>query len=192
MSPKSKIILLSVMIIALYSLTIYNIITGSYTTKDIIIQLAVNTMLSASLIIKFKKSLKKAETPKKASLQEDIVKANDWIVRALKSSNYKADYSMESLKDIDRFFDEENHKDGILSQNVGNILFGIGVYVGETIIKNVGGAWDSEDCQDETILSLKLDEHTVIYPIQRVMSRYKKGNEYSIYDFVMIMKSNME
>jgi len=33
--------------------------------------------------------------------------ASDWVTKALNSSGYKADYSLESIKEIDRFFDEQ-------------------------------------------------------------------------------------
>ncbi len=38
------------------------------------------------------------------TLEEDIHLASDWVVKALNSSGYKADYSLESMKEIDRFF----------------------------------------------------------------------------------------
>ncbi|GEM_PF-4781518 len=38
---------------------------------------------------------------KKSSLAEDIIKAYKWIAKALGGSGYKADFSIESLKEID-------------------------------------------------------------------------------------------
>jgi len=43
-----------------------------------------------------------------ATLVEDARKASAWIVSALASSGYKADFSLESLREIDRFFDEQS------------------------------------------------------------------------------------
>ena len=51
------------------------------------------------------------------TLEEDIHLASDWVVKALNSSGYKADYSLESMKEIDRFFDEQSSETGLLSKN---------------------------------------------------------------------------
>ena len=45
---------------------------------------------------------------KKRNLIDDLELASKWVAKALNSSNYQADYSVESLKEIDRFFKEEN------------------------------------------------------------------------------------
>ncbi len=44
---------------------------------------------------------------KKRNLVGDLELASKWVAKALNSSNYQADYSVESLKEIDRFFKEE-------------------------------------------------------------------------------------
>ena len=44
---------------------------------------------------------------KKRNLIDDLELASKWVAKALNSSNYQADYSVESLKEIDRFFKEE-------------------------------------------------------------------------------------
>ena len=75
---------------------------------------------------------------KKRNLVDDLELASKWVAKALNSSNYQADYSVESLKEIDRFFKEENKPDGILSKNVGQILFSLGAYVGDVFIKEFG------------------------------------------------------
>ena len=72
------------------------------------------------------KILRKDDGNKKKSnntLEEDIHLASDWVVKALNSSGYKADYSLESMKEIDRFFDEQSGKTGLLSKNRGTIQF---------------------------------------------------------------------
>jgi len=54
------------------------------------------------------------------------------------SSGYCADFSIDSLRDIDRFFDEHSRKGevvpgGLLAERFGSRIFAIGSYVGETI-----------------------------------------------------------
>lgn len=61
------------------------------------------------------KILKKDNGKKKKSnntLEEDIHLASDWVVKALNSSGYKADYSLESMKEIDRFLMSRVAKQG--------------------------------------------------------------------------------
>ena len=53
---------------------------------------------------------------KKRNLVGDLKLASKWVAKAL---NYQANYSVESLKEIDRYFKEENKPGGILSKNVG-------------------------------------------------------------------------
>ena len=53
------------------------------------------------------------------TLMEDIATASDWVVRTLNSSGYKADYTLESMRENDRFFQEQNTPTGLLSQNRG-------------------------------------------------------------------------
>lgn len=126
------------------------------------------------------------------TLKEDIKTQSDWIVRAFRADNFKLDYSIESLMEVDRFFVDnmENgkpKKDGRLAaKGFGSILFSIGAYVGETIIKNVPGTeWitDDDDSQGELNASLKLPNGAEIYPIQKVMKRFQNGNEDSIYPY---------
>lgn len=52
------------------------------------------------------------------TLQEDIHLASDWVVKALNSSGYKADYSLESMKEIDRFLMSRVRKQGCFQKNV--------------------------------------------------------------------------
>ena len=79
-----------------------------------------------------------SEKKHKNTLEEDIHLASDWVVKALNSSGYKADYSLESMKEIDRFFDEQSSETGLLSKNRGEILFGLASYIGESAIRLYG------------------------------------------------------
>lgn len=128
-------------------------------------------------------------TKKPPTLEEDIHTACEWVVTALNSSGYKADYTLESMKEIDRFIDEQSGENGIISRNRGNIIFSLGCYVGETVIRLYGGKWhtDDNDPQGETNASVELDNGTVIFPIQRVIKRYHNGSEDGIYAYVYVL-----
>lgn len=131
----------------------------------------------------------KKKTP---TLYEDIHTACEWVVMALNSSGYKADYTLESMKEIDRFIDEQSGENGIISRNRGNILFSLGCYVGETVIRLYGGKWyaDDNDPAGEINISVKLDNGTVIFPVQRVIKRYQNGSEDGVYAYVYVLSSD--
>jgi hypothetical protein len=122
----------------------------------------------------------------------DATKAADWIAHALSSSGYRADYSLESLREVDRFFDEHTvdgraRPDGLLAKNLGQRLFAIGAYCGEAIRRRAGGTWngDDADLQAEINIALTLPDGSVLWPVQRVMKRFTGGSEESLYAYAV-------
>src|SRR5258705_4350718 len=81
---------------------------------------------------------------------QDAVALADQISQAFSQSGYNADFSLESLKEVDRFFDEQvtngrAKPGGLLSQQLGARLFALGAYVGEVIRRHDGGQWQVDD-----------------------------------------------
>jgi hypothetical protein len=125
-----------------------------------------------------------------ASLADDIQTSSDWISRALTSPVYSADFSRAMLKDVDRFCDEHSKNGrakpgGLLSEQLGQRMFALGSYVGEVIRRAFGGRWQTDDAdpQGEINVSLILQSGGVIWPVQRVMKRFKNGPEDGIYAY---------
>lgn len=128
-----------------------------------------------------------------ATLKEDIKTQSEWIVNAFAADEYKLDYSIDSIIEIDRFF-KDNMENGqpkkggrLAKKGFGPILFSLGSYVGETIIKNLKDAkWitDDNDPQGELNVSIKLPSGGEIWPIQKVMKRFQNGSEDAIYPYV--------
>lgn len=115
---------------------------------------------------------------------DDALKSADWIANALKSSGYRADFSPESLWEIDRFFDEQatNGKpkpNSLLAADLGQRIFALGAYVGEVIRRNNGGKWvaNDSDSQAEINIELHLVNGTKCWPVQRAIKRFKNGAE---------------
>ncbi len=123
------------------------------------------------------------------TLEQDIHVAADWVVSALNQSGYKADYSLESMKEIDRFFDEQSGEGGIISKNRGQMLFALGSYVGDTVIRLYGGEWvtNDNDPQGEINITVKLANGTVMWPVVKCMKRYQNGAEDSIYAYAYVL-----
>lgn len=118
----------------------------------------------------------------------DAIASADWIASALSQSGYRADFSLACLKELDRFFDEQTtngqpNPDGLLAEQLGLRLFAIGAYVGEVIRRQNGGEWegDDEDPEAEFNISVRLENGTVLWPVQRVMARLKNGSEDGIW-----------
>lgn len=124
-----------------------------------------------------------------ATLLEDIKTQSDWLRKAFAADKLNLDNTIHSFIEIDRFFnkhakDGEPVKGGRLSKNFGPIMFSIGAYVGETIIRNVEGAvWqtDDDDPEGEITASVVFPDGTVIFPMQKVMKRFMNGSEDSVY-----------
>lgn len=128
--------------------------------------------------------------PPASTLMEDIPKAAEWFVGAMNASGYPLDGTLESFRELDRFVDEQTRPGGILLSNLrGSILFGMGSYVGQTLIAQLGGQWetDDEDPQGEVNIAVHIGSNT-IWPVQRVMKRLMNGSEDSIYDYGMVLK----
>lgn len=136
-----------------------------------------------------KKKPSPAPAPK-TTLAQDIPVATAWVVKALNSSGYRADYTLESMKELDRFFDEQSGPGGILSRNRGQILFGLGSYVGETAIRLWGGRWltDDSDPEGEMNIAVELASGVRFWPVVRCMKRCKLGPEESLYAYLLAMK----
>jgi len=125
-----------------------------------------------------------------SKIVSDVLASAEWISKALSQSGYKADFSLESLKQVDRFFEEQAANGqpkpgGLLSQQLGARLFAIGAYVGEVIRRQNGGEWqgDDNDPRAEINIVLRLKTGTILWPVQRVMKRLKNGAEDGIWAY---------
>jgi len=118
---------------------------------------------------------------------QDVQEAAAWIATALAASGYRADFTMESLLDVDRFFNEHSQAGkaipgGLLSEDLGSRIFAMGSYIGETIRRCFGGEWHGSDADPEAEVNVELilPDGVRIWPIQRAMKRFKNGREDSI------------
>jgi hypothetical protein len=134
-----------------------------------------------------------------ATLKEDIHKQSAWLVKAFKSDRIGLDYTIESFKKIDLFFEQNSvpgkaNPNGRLSKNLGPVLFSIGAYVGNTIIKALPGSiWitDDKDPEGEITAQVKLPNGSIIWPMQRVINRFKNGSEDSIFPYGAVLVSEI-
>ena len=130
------------------------------------------------------------KNPTEPKIVSDALSAAEWIAKALSSSGYRANFSLNSLKEIDRFLEEQapggNPKPGgLLSQDLGARIFALGAYVGEVIRRRAKGEWQGDDSDPDAEINLvvRLKDGDIIWPVQRVMKRFKNGAEDGIYHY---------
>lgn len=126
------------------------------------------------------------------TLKEDIQSQANWIIQAFAADGYTLDYSIKSTMELDKFFFQnmvngQAKKRGRLDgTGYGTVLFAMGAYLGETIIKNIPGTiWltDDDDPEGELTVAMQLPDETIVWPIQRVMQRFQEGKEEAIYPY---------
>jgi len=123
------------------------------------------------------------------TLKEDIKTQSDWIIKAFAADGLTLDYSIKSFIEIDKFFNRNSTPGkakcgGRLTNKLGSAIFSIASYIIETIMKQVPDAVllaDDEAADGEVTMSVTLPDGGVIFPVQRVMKRFKNGEEDSIY-----------
>ena len=126
-----------------------------------------------------------------SKIVQDAPKRAEWIAQILRDSGYKADFSLKSLREIDRFLDDHGKSGqpvpgGLLAEQFGPRMFGLGSYVGEVIRRTRGGYWhaDDSDPRAEVNIQLVFTDGSSCWPVQRVMKRFRNGKVDSIAAFI--------
>lgn len=127
--------------------------------------------------------------PAAPTLIGDIPKAEKWLVEAMASSGYELDGTMGSFRELDRFFEEQRRPGGLLDGRVGNKLFAIGCYMGQVMIAQLGGTWETDDSDPlgEINIAVRLPDGSVVWPVQRAMKRFENGSEDSLYAYGAVL-----
>ncbi len=118
----------------------------------------------------------------KSTLMEDIPKAAEWLVRAMASSGYTLDGSLDSFRELDRFFREQRRPGGLLDGKAGSKLFAVGSYMGQVFCAALGGTWETDDADPmgEVNVAVRLPDGALVWPVQKAMKRYENGEEDSL------------
>ncbi|ANN63565.1 hypothetical protein OFR22_03305 [Brachyspira hyodysenteriae] len=113
--------------------------------------------------------------PKYLLPQDELSRASDWISNFLMREGYHADYTIESLSEIDKFFKEKMNL--VLERDDNrNFIFSISAYIGEVIRKKFNGHWELSrdiDLDDETI-GIGFKNHKTIYPLNITLELIQK------------------
>lgn len=127
--------------------------------------------------------------PAAPTLMEDIPKAERWLVEAMASSGYTLDGTIGSFRELDRFFEEQQRPGGLLDGRVGNKLFAIGCYMGQVLIAQLGGTWETDDGDPmgEINIAVHLSDGSTVWPVQRAMKRFENGEEDGLYAYGAVL-----
>jgi len=124
----------------------------------------------------------------------EAVSAGEHIADRLRDAGFRTDFTLSSLCEIDRLFDRDApdgvaRPGGLFSENVGFNLFALGGYVGLTLLRELGGEWggDDHDPDGEINMSLTLADGSTVWPVQRIMMRFREGAECSVGDYGAIL-----
>lgn len=107
--------------------------------------------------------------------EDELSRASDWISNFLMREGYHADYTIESLFEIDKFFKEKLNL-VLEDDNNRNFIFSISAYIGEVIRKKFNGHWQLSrdiDLDDETI-GISFKNHNTIYPLNITLELIQK------------------
>ncbi|MEI0477419.1 hypothetical protein [Brachyspira pulli] len=107
--------------------------------------------------------------------QDELLRASNWISNFLMREGYHADYTIESLSEIDKFFKEKLNL-VLESDNNRNFIFSISAYIGEVIRMKYHGSWEVShniDLYDETI-GISFKNHKTIYPLNITLELIQK------------------
>jgi hypothetical protein len=135
--------------------------------------------------------------PAVADIDEGVRPSAEWISERLQSLGYAVDFSPQSLREIDRFFDDtfnagvprrRFHRKFVveLVDPYGRSWrFAIVAYVGEVIRQAIGGEWVTDDCRsvDMIDMQLVLPSGRAVMPMIEVVRSLTAPKEASLADF---------
>lgn len=106
-----------------------------------------------------------------ACLAREMAQEAAGFAAALGALGYRADFTVESLEELERFFQEETGPNGILTGACEGRLKGLAAYLGESLRQAWGGAW--EDGEDGP--RLRLENGAVRDVLFTVRRRWETG-----------------
>ena len=126
----------------------------------------------------------------------DARSSAEWIGERLESLGYAADFRPQSLREVDRFFDDNfraalprrrfrREFSELVDPSGRSWRFAIVAYVGEVIRQAVGGEWVTDDCQDAEMIdmTLVLPSGRAVMPLIQVVRSMTRGHEATLVHF---------
>jgi len=137
-----------------------------------------------------KKQTQDKKREPKPTLAGDIPLAAAWLRQNMTASGCWLDGTIESFRELDRFYDDQHRPGGLLDGKVGDKLFAVGSYMGEVFRTELGGVWetDDDDPLGEVNIAVRLPSGTVCWPVQRAGKRFQNGPEDGLYAYGLVTR----
>ena len=102
----------------------------------------------------------------------------------------RLDYSAESLRTLDRVIDDLRRDQRF--EALQPLLFSMGCYVGEVLVRHAGGRWRSTDELGmgkvaSSPIAIEMPDGRGCNPVGRVYKRFQRGREDSLASFYQAM-----
>ena len=119
------------------------------------------------------------------TIYQDIATAAEAIAVELADHGFELDFTLASLAEVDRFFDQNSAldadtTDSLLAARLGQWLFSLGAYSGEVLRRAIGGQWRWNGLDDDKAAStdteLVLVDGSIVFPLQKVWKRLMNGD----------------
>ncbi|WP_306317685.1 MULTISPECIES: hypothetical protein [unclassified Streptomyces] len=111
------------------------------------------------------------------------------LVARVASARVRLDYSVASLRVVD--FLVEGLRKGSAGVGPERVLFGLGAYVGEVLVRRAGAVWvDFDETQRAYFrqdVGVRMPDGRVWNPLGRVRNRYEVGPEESLATFYLTL-----
>lgn len=125
------------------------------------------------------------------TLQDSIIHHSTWIVKAFAVDRLRLDYTVRSFMEMDKYFQLHAREGkplpgGRLQRNIGHIIYCMGAYAGETIIRQAAGSrWSAleDDPDGEFHAQIIMPDRQRINPMQLMWDRFQKGPEHALYPY---------
>ena len=112
----------------------------------------------------------------------DLEQAAEWAAAQLNERDYIADFSLQSIHEVDRFFTEFCSEDlpsnqDFFAEDMSFRTFALGAYLGEVLRRATDGEWltDPTDPLIEVNLEVKLSDESSCLPMEQVLKRLNEG-----------------
>lgn len=112
----------------------------------------------------------------------EVEQSAEWVAGELQQREFEADFSLESLHEVDRFFAEFARADlpgfnDFFADDISYRSFAMGAYVGEVLRRANGGEWQSDpnDPLIEVNIQLAFSDEAACQPMRQVLLRLNDG-----------------
>ncbi|MEU6663643.1 hypothetical protein [Streptomyces sp. NPDC046821] len=116
--------------------------------------------------------------------------AAGFVVRATARHRLPLDFTVASLRVAD-FLVDGLRKGASERASVAGVLFGIGAYVGEVLVRRAGAVWvEFDDAQRAYFgqpVGVRMPDERVWNPLGKVVNRFELGREESLHTFYLTL-----